>query len=143
MRPDFLLIYGEGTFTNYMFSGAVVPLPSACGAKAAHKEDGWIICLRENHLWSAKSLSSPARDRCRRQEPGARGEAQGGRERCPERPGPALPGFTSRLAPGRGRRAPWVLGAFPLRSSCPFKSKSRERGGWGDLSGPLFPGLPH
>ena len=41
-------------------------------------------------------------------------------------------------APGRGQRAPWVLGAFPLRSSCPFKSKSRERGAGAPRLDPYF-----
>lgn len=46
---------------------------------------------------------------------------------CP----PTAPGLLCQASPRgsrEGQRVPWVLGAFPLRSSCPFKSKSRERG---------------
>lgn len=64
--PDFLLIYGEGTFTNHVFSGAIAPILPHVVSKLPRKEEGWIICRRENHLWSAKSLSTQARDRCRR-----------------------------------------------------------------------------
>lgn len=41
------------------------------------------------------------------------------------------PGLLCRASPRGSRereRAPWVLGSLPLRSSCPFKSKSWERG---------------
>lgn len=59
-------------------------------------------------------------------------------EWCPR----TAPGLLCRVSPRGsrdGQRAPWVLGTLPLRSSCPFKSKSRESGGWGALAGPLFP----
>lgn len=38
--PDFPLIYGQGTFTNCMFSGASAPLPPTGGPQTACKEEG-------------------------------------------------------------------------------------------------------
>lgn len=79
----------------------------------ACKEKGRIICHRENHLWSAESLSSEVRARRPRQESGARGEARGGLAEtrgaplaCPRPTAPASPrgsreGAESALGAGR------------------------------------------
>lgn len=115
---------------KYQFS---MSIPFTCGPKSPvrKKEGSFVIEKTTCEVRRASPVKSgpgvpgrsPARGR------GARWASRNmrGALACPVAYGARL----QLVAPGRGQRAPWVLGAFPLRSSCPFKPKSRERWGGG------------